>query len=193
MNKNKQTINGREIETRKDYCGDICTLEVEVGTNGYQGGDTGHGSRTYLRIQNDDCADIEGCEADKGRGFEVTLGGDGELTAFIDALEFAINTLKEQAGVEEVQNRILEAERSPKQMAFAAYLHDVVSLYKSTGKLKGITDVRAKYHVSGITKEQFYMLDLHNRTEEEIADSPAYCDAVYNYILGKGEKPVFRL
>jgi hypothetical protein len=26
-------------------------LEVEAGTNGYQGGDSGHGSRTYLRLK----------------------------------------------------------------------------------------------------------------------------------------------
>jgi hypothetical protein len=41
---------GTEITT---YTRDVVSaniLEVEAGTNGYQGGDTGHGSRTYFRI-----------------------------------------------------------------------------------------------------------------------------------------------
>ena len=34
-------------------------LEIEAGTNGYKGGDTGHGSRTYFRIENAGGTDIE--------------------------------------------------------------------------------------------------------------------------------------
>lgn len=34
-------------------------LEVEAGTTGYRGGDTGHGGRTYFRIQNAASTDME--------------------------------------------------------------------------------------------------------------------------------------
>ena len=49
---------GTEITT---YTRDVVSaniLEVEAGTNGYQGGDTGHGSRTYFRISDEACTDI---------------------------------------------------------------------------------------------------------------------------------------
>jgi hypothetical protein len=35
------------------------TLTVTVGTNGYQGGDSGHGGRTYISIEDTGCTDIE--------------------------------------------------------------------------------------------------------------------------------------
>lgn len=43
---------GTEITT---YTRDVVSanlLEVEAGTNGFQGGDAGHGSRAYIRIEN---------------------------------------------------------------------------------------------------------------------------------------------
>ena len=41
-------------------------LEVEAGTNGYQGGDSGHGSRTYLRLKDLGSTDIRcNVEADQ--------------------------------------------------------------------------------------------------------------------------------
>lgn len=55
----ERKINGTNITT---FCRDIYSanvLGVEAGTNGYKGGDTGHGSRTYFRIENAGGTDIE--------------------------------------------------------------------------------------------------------------------------------------
>jgi len=74
-------------------------LEVEAGTNGYQGGDTGHGSRTYFRIKDLAGTDIEvralGRFGDEG--FEVSLGGDCELETMISALKFITKVLEDGA------------------------------------------------------------------------------------------------
>ncbi len=75
-------------------------LEVEAGANGYQGGDTGHGGRTYFRIEDAASTDMEvrtyvnkyGCP-----GFEVTLGGDCELETMIRALKFITRVLEEES------------------------------------------------------------------------------------------------
>ena len=100
----KRNIDGTTITT---YSRDICSaniLEVEAGTNGYQGGDTGHGSRTYFRIKNVGGTDIEarligpyGTD-----GIEVFLGGDCELETIIRALKFITKVLED--GAKEVQD-----------------------------------------------------------------------------------------
>lgn len=75
-------------------------LEVEAGTNGYQDGDSGHGCRTYFRIQNAGSAGIEihvmrDCFGDT-EGFEVILGGDCELETIIRALKFITKVLEDE-------------------------------------------------------------------------------------------------
>lgn len=91
---------GTEITT---YTRDVVScniLQVEAGTNGYQGGDSGHGSRTYFRIKDEGCTDMEvkpivskwGCG-----GFEVTLGGDCELETMIRTLKFIVKVLEEES------------------------------------------------------------------------------------------------
>lgn len=77
-------------------------LEVEVGTNGFCGGDSGHGSRTYLSLTNaastDMCVIIDG-EMYEPKSVELMFGGDCELRTVIQSLEFALSTLKAQANV----------------------------------------------------------------------------------------------
>lgn len=91
---------GTEITT---YSRDVVSaniLEVEAGTTGYRGGDTGHGGRTYFRIQDAASTDME-IRAYTDRydcnGFEVTLGGDCELETMIRALRFIIKVLEEES------------------------------------------------------------------------------------------------
>lgn len=90
---------GTEITT---YTRDVVScniLQIEAGTNSYQGGDSGHGSRTYFCIQDEGSTDMEikpvvtkwGCD-----GFEVTLGGDCELETMIQALKFIVKVLEEE-------------------------------------------------------------------------------------------------
>lgn len=73
-------------------------LEVAVGTNGYKGGDAGHGSRTEFRLRDHGGTDIE-IEVDQNRrGVTIRLAGDSELDTFTEALDFAVRTLRKQAG-----------------------------------------------------------------------------------------------
>ena len=96
----RELFDGTEITT---YTRDVVSaniLQVEAGTTGYKGGDTGHGGRTYFRISDEASTDIHvtpfmdrfGCN-----GFEVTLGGDCELETMIRALKFITKVLEEES------------------------------------------------------------------------------------------------
>lgn len=72
-------------------------LEVEAGTNGCQGGDAGHGCRTYFRIEDLGGTDMQSHNYLKAygcKGFEVMFGGDSELETVITGLEFIVDVLK---------------------------------------------------------------------------------------------------
>jgi hypothetical protein len=73
-------------------------FHVAVGTNGYKGGDAGHGSRTFFQIQDAGGTDTEIALTPDGRGVTIQLGGDSELSTFARALEFAAQTLRSHAG-----------------------------------------------------------------------------------------------
>lgn len=92
-------IGGIDVPTYKREIISANILEVEAGTNGYQGGDAGHGSRTYFRIENQGGTDIQvhplGRYGDEG--FEVSLGGDCELETIIMALKFITKVLEDGA------------------------------------------------------------------------------------------------
>lgn len=96
-------VGGVEIETWKREITDANILSVEAGTNGYQGGDTGHGSRTYIRIQNEGGTDLGARVLLDSLGYvdgvEIVLGGDAELSTMIEALKFATKVLEE--GIQE--------------------------------------------------------------------------------------------
>lgn len=78
------------------------TLEVEAGTTGYCGGDSGHGCRTYIRIEDLAGTDIKVRKIESGRegngGVEIVLGGDSELDTIILALKFILRVLKKARG-----------------------------------------------------------------------------------------------
>ena len=96
----RKLYDGKEITTYTRYIESANILQVEAGTTGYQGGDAGHGGRTYFRIEDkggthirvDPITDSLGCS-----GFEVTLGGDCELETMIRALKFVLKVLKKEA------------------------------------------------------------------------------------------------
>ena len=92
-------INGVDVETWEREIYDANILSVEVGTNGYCGGDTGHGGRTYIRITDKGGTDISArVIKDKygdTSGIEIALGGDAELSTIIEAFEFITMVLEE--------------------------------------------------------------------------------------------------
>ena len=109
-----------EVPTEKKEFVNANIIEVEVGTTGYKGGDSGHGGRTFFRIEDKACTDMQitfraenmfggGWETGTGNyknkihgwglecsSVELVFGGDAELETFIQALEFAVETLKKQ-------------------------------------------------------------------------------------------------
>ena len=94
-----RTIKRRQVTTYSREIISANMLEVEAGTNGYQGGDTGHGSRTYFRIRNLGGTDIEAraLGSDGHDGIEVELGGDCELDTIIKGLKFIVKVLEDQS------------------------------------------------------------------------------------------------
>ena len=72
-------------------------IRVAVGTNGFKGGDTGHGSRTVFEIEDLASTDMQVDVEKDGALVRLRFGGDTELETFIEALEFALETLKEQS------------------------------------------------------------------------------------------------
>lgn len=84
---------GTEITTYSHIVYGANSLEVEAGTTGLMGGDSGHGGRTYFSVKDAGATDIE--VRNFSGGFEVTLGGDSELETIIRALRFITNVLDE--------------------------------------------------------------------------------------------------
>ena len=106
IKKNSRTLeDGTKITTYSREIESCNILEVEAGTTGYRGGDTGHGGRTYFRIQNAACTDMEinsyttrySYDQDNDDGVEVFLGGDCELETMIEALKFIVKVLEEES------------------------------------------------------------------------------------------------
>jgi hypothetical protein len=100
-------INGVIVNTWKTEISECNIIAVEAGTNGYHGGDTGHGSRTYIRIEDKGGTDIDVkvTENNVGKAIEFVLGGDSELSTIIKTLEFAIKILKIQTSLQTPQNK----------------------------------------------------------------------------------------
>ena len=99
--KRRMLPDGTEITT---YTRDVVSaniLEVEAGTTGFMGGDTGHGGRTYFSIKDAACTDMDvrvlRDRFGNSEGFEVMLGGDCELETMIRALKFITKVLEEEA------------------------------------------------------------------------------------------------
>jgi len=99
-----ETIEGSEVFIEKATFHSANILTIRAGTNTPQGGDTGHGGRTLLELQNEAATDMRveierdtvSAEPNAVSKVRIILGGDTEAKTFIGALEFALNTLKEQ-------------------------------------------------------------------------------------------------
>ena len=92
-------IDRYEVTTYTRDIIDANLLEVEAGTNGYHGGDSGHGCRSYFRIENKGSTDIRVRKLGPYQedGFEVVIGGDSELETMITALKFITKALEDGA------------------------------------------------------------------------------------------------
>ena len=88
-----------------DKCGELHTgefgvfnvLGITVATNGYQGGDSGHGGRTYISIEDLGSSDMDAkvsCNFNGNAKVEIMLGGDSELDTIIESLRWAADRLE---------------------------------------------------------------------------------------------------
>lgn len=97
----ERTVDGETVETWAAEITNANILEVEAGTTGYCGGDTGHGGRTYFRLKDlastDMTANVIKNQYNDTEEVIIELGGDTELSTFIEALEFTLKVLKEQS------------------------------------------------------------------------------------------------
>lgn len=93
---NTKTIDSQKIYTKTKEIWSANGLEVEAGTNGFCGGDSGHGSRTYIRITDLWCTDMRAHVRHDGEdeSIEIIFGGDCELVTLLKALKFIRKTLK---------------------------------------------------------------------------------------------------
>lgn len=184
-------IDGIQLDSYKTELVSCNILEVEVGTTGHMGGDTGHGGRTYFRISDLASTDMRckvggysyeernyvDTEIDGASSIEISFGGDSELDTFCEALRIGYDVLKQHASsIESYSPTPLEQ----RQDRFALYLNDLCDLYRKQGNLKGMEEIRKKYHTSGITQQQFYECDLDCATGYINQD---FCNKVYAFVL----------
>lgn len=96
VRRSEKRVHGETVTTWKQEIALANIVEVEAGTNGYHGGDSGHGSRTYIRIEDLGGTDLT-VQQTKENGVVLALGGDSELTTIIEALKFILKVLEDQA------------------------------------------------------------------------------------------------
>lgn len=89
----------RQFKVKSTEIVDCNILKVKVGTTGYCGGDSGHGGKSFVEIENEASTDWDihaarsyDRELEKVR---LDFAGDAELTTFIQALRFAADALEE--------------------------------------------------------------------------------------------------
>jgi len=84
-------------------------LQIDVGTNCPQGGDSGHGGRTLLRLTDlggtDIRVEVDGIEIPITKSIEIVLGGDCEHQTFIEAIEFALKIYRQQYAINQSRSK----------------------------------------------------------------------------------------
>ena len=99
--KQKVLSDGTKITTYSRELESFAMMEIEAGTTGYKGGDSGHGGRTYFSIRDMGGTDISPkiikSKDHEDIGIEITLGGDSELSSVIEALKFITQVLEEES------------------------------------------------------------------------------------------------
>lgn len=101
VHRSQMDIDGKTITTLT-FRASLCNiLAVTAGTTGHCGGDSGHGGRTYLKLEDHGSTDLM-VRIDGQGGFEecisveLRLGGDHELDTLLHCLEFAVKVLRSQ-------------------------------------------------------------------------------------------------
>lgn len=100
IKKKKVKVNGVGFNSFERTIHDSCIFTVEVGTNGYKGGNAKKGSRTMLSIKGTNGASVAALPLGKKQncngGFLLALSGDAELCGLLKSLKFAVRVLEDQ-------------------------------------------------------------------------------------------------
>ena len=101
VKENYITIGKTEIQTFSREIYNANVIYFEAGTTGYCGGDSGHGGKTYIKINDLGGTDITVNPIPEGKqgngGVEIIFGGDAELDTLIMGLKFITKVLEDQA------------------------------------------------------------------------------------------------
>lgn len=184
--KNQRVLDdGTTIETFSKQIISCNIITVEAGTTGRMGGDSGHGGRTYFRISDDASTDmncnVNGESCGHACQIEIMFGGDCELETFIEALEFAAETLKRQT-----ERKPEKSKKELRQEVFRSYLSDVIKLYHDNGNLKYMSDCQKTHRVAAITKTQFFECGLNEASRDGVFMlDQELCNKIYEYILDR--------
>ena len=182
-------VDGTEISTYKCEVTSCNIIEVEVGTTGPMGGDTGHGGRTYFKIGDIASTDMRCRLFNNGKEYEfdnvgqveLMFGGDTELDTFCEALRIGYEVLARDAGsIDYYEPQI--SHKETQQTSFAMYINELCDHYRRNHTLSGKGRIREKYKVSDISVQQFFECDL-DKAEGRVPQD--FCNRVYDYVLDK--------
>ena len=99
--KRLRTVEGQKVTTWTREVSDCNIFKAEAGTNGFQGGDWGHGSRTVLNLRDlggtDFYCTVNGDRYEQPDEIEIVLGGDSELATIKEVLRWWLNVLAAQS------------------------------------------------------------------------------------------------
>ena len=98
------------------------------------------------------------------------------------SLIHAVDTLKQQTGGTHTMTN-----KERKQENFKWYLNDVVMLYRKNGNLNGMSAIQKRYHVSSITKTQFFECGLDEAAKSNAFLGDDFCNKVYEYVLNRAK------
>ena len=153
--KSEVEVNGVKIPTMVEEFVNANILEVEAGTTGMMGGDSGHGGRTYFRIKDLSSTCLECSIRNNGQAHEfhnvgeveLMFGGDSELETFTESLRFALDTLEAQSGKAPVEPKFTNEEAAALLMLIAEQLQYNMAPQKRT-RLEAIKNkLNMKYEI----------------------------------------------
>ena len=149
-----------KVEEKTIYDANI--LRVAAGTNGYKGGDGGHGGATYFALTDQTGGgSFEFAITDNGHTLTIEAFGDSELRTLTQALEFGAKTLQEQAGrsgdlPEKVERQMEVVARELTELGAAGWhLRESKSGAQRLKEIAGRIVLSAK-HLESLVKEQSF-------------------------------------
>ncbi|CAB0855197.1 hypothetical protein FRC0360_00740 [Corynebacterium diphtheriae] len=90
-------VDGRVLACEQLTSVGCSIMTATVGTNGFHGGDGGHGSRTYLRFVEEGCGTFTIRHDPRSNTLDIVGYGDDELATLVKVLRFAADTLEAQS------------------------------------------------------------------------------------------------